>query len=217
MAMGRSGIAVGIIGAAGTAAFIPAFKITTIANVALIYSVAPLLAALLAWAMIRERMDARTIAGAVGAILGVGIIVSGSLGTLSVQGDALALIMTAAMATIMVIYRVYPSTPSGGPSVLQSLILLPFCVFFGEPLRTSTAEIAVLAAFGVLFAIASVTLAEGAKRFPAGQTALIGALETPLAIALGIAILSEFPGNATAIGGAVVLCAVVYSIRWRAT
>ncbi|MCH2249987.1 MAG: DMT family transporter [Cognatishimia sp.] len=54
--MGKSGLAVGVIGAIGTAAFIPAFKLTSIANVALIYAVAPMIAAALAWLWMRERM-----------------------------------------------------------------------------------------------------------------------------------------------------------------
>ena len=40
--MGRSGLAVAVLGALGTAAFIPAFKLTTIANVSLIYAARPL-------------------------------------------------------------------------------------------------------------------------------------------------------------------------------
>jgi drug/metabolite transporter (DMT)-like permease len=47
LGMGYSGLAVGVVGALGTAAFIPAFKLTTIANVSLIYAVFPLIAALL--------------------------------------------------------------------------------------------------------------------------------------------------------------------------
>ena len=47
--MGYSGWAVGIVGAIGTAAFIPAFKLTSIANVSLIYAIAPLIASVLAW------------------------------------------------------------------------------------------------------------------------------------------------------------------------
>ena len=43
--MGISGIAVAIVGALGTAAFIAAFKLTTIANVSMIYATAPMLAA----------------------------------------------------------------------------------------------------------------------------------------------------------------------------
>ncbi len=42
--MGWSGVAVAIVGALGTAAFIAAFKLTTVANVSVIYAVSPLLA-----------------------------------------------------------------------------------------------------------------------------------------------------------------------------
>ena len=69
--------------------------------------------------------------------------------------------MTMVMAAIMVIYRARPNTPSSGPSVLQSLFLMPLALVFGDPLKTSEVEIAILAAFGVMHAIASVTLAEG--------------------------------------------------------
>lgn len=211
--MGCSGWAVGVIGAIGTAAFIPAFKLTSIANVSLIYAVAPLIAAVLAWRFIGERITVRTMFGSLCALLGVGIIVSGSVGQINIQGDALALVMTTAMATIMVIYRRYPHTPGAGPSVLQSLLLLPPSFVLGTPLRTDLFEIGVLAAFGLLFAIASVTLAEGAKRVPSGQTALLSALETPLAPILAFVIFKEIPSMATFLGGAVVLIAVLVSIR----
>lgn len=211
--MGRTGWAVGIIGAIGTAAFIPAFKLTSIANVSLIYAVAPLIAALLAWLAIGERITAKTLLGSICALLGVGIIVYGSIGQISLQGDTLALIMTVAMATIMVIYRKYPETPGAGPAVMQSLFLLPPSFFLGAPFQTKPSEIAILAAFGLLFAIASVTLAEGAKRVPSGQTALISALETPLAPFLAFLVFAELPNMATLVGGVIVLAAVLLSIR----
>ncbi len=212
-AMGPSGWTVGIVGALGTAAFIPAFKLTSIANVSLIYAIAPLIAAVLAWLAIGERITFRTMIGSICALLGVGVIVSGSVGQISLQGDALALVMTAAMATIMVIYRKYPATPGAGPSVLQSLILLPPSFILGAPFQTELFEIFVLAAFGLLFAIASVTLAEGAKRVPSGQTALLSALETPLAPILAFIVFVEVPSLATFLGGSMVLIAVVFSIR----
>lgn len=211
--MGYSGWAVCVVGAIGTAAFIPAFKLTSIANVSLIYAISPLIAAVLAWLAIGERITVRVLIGSLCALGGVGIIVSGSIGTMSLRGDALALVMTAAMATIMVIYRKYPDTPGAGPSVLQSLFLLPPAFIFGAPLRTAPFEICVLAAFGLLFAIASVTLAEGAKRVPSGQTALLSALETPLAPILAFAVFAEVPSMATLIGGSVVLIAVLISIK----
>ncbi|MEM6499705.1 MAG: EamA family transporter, partial [Pseudomonadota bacterium] len=150
LGMGRPGLAVGVIGAAGTAALIPAFKLTDVASVALIYASAPFLAALLAWLTIGERVTRRTALGAAGALVGVIVIVAGSVGSMSLTGDGLALIMTLVMAMIMVIYRARPETPSAGPSVLQSLFLIPIAAVFGEPLQTALIEIAILAAFGIV-------------------------------------------------------------------
>jgi len=213
--MGISGWAVGVIGALGTAAFIPAFKLTSIANVSLIYAVAPLIAALLAWVFIGEKSSTRTMLGSVFALIGVAVIVAGSLGQISLRGDILALCMTTAMASIMVIYRKFPNTPGPGPAVLQSVFLIPIAMVVGNPFSASNKEIMILAAFGLLFAIASVTLAEGAKRIPSGQSALIGALETPLAPIFAFMIFTEIPNSATFLGGAIVLVAVLYSMYER--
>ncbi|MEP2767113.1 MAG: DMT family transporter [Paracoccaceae bacterium] len=210
---GASGWAVAIVGAVGTAAFIPAFKLTSIANVSLIYAIAPLIAAALAWAAIGERISTRTLAGCIGAVFGVAIIVSGSIGQISIYGDLLALVMTVAMAAIMVIYRKFPQTPGAGPTAMQSVFLTPLALVFGQPFETDPSEILILAAFGLLFAIAAITLAEGAKRVPSGQTALLSALETPLAPLFAFLLFMEVPGTMTILGGAIVLIVVFASIR----
>ena len=132
---------------------------------------------------------------------------------MSLTGDLLALGMTVAMATIMVLYRAFPRTPAAGPQALSSLLLLPVAMLFGDPFAIAPQEIAVLAAFGLLFAIASVTLAEGSKRVPSGQTALLSTLETPLAPVFAFLLLAEVPGMATWLGGAAVLLAVLWSLE----
>ncbi len=207
--MGGSGWAVAIVGASGTAAFIPAFKLTTMANVMLIYAAAPLIAALLAWFWIRERMTLRVMLECLGAIVGVAIIVQGSFGEVNLRGDLLALWMTVVMAILMVIYRRYPATPAAGPAALSSLVLLPPAIFYGDPFAIPVYDFFAMAAFGLIFAIASVTLAEGMKRIPAGETALLSALETPLAPLFGWMFFAEIPANTTFLGGVVILFAVL--------
>lgn len=199
----------------GTAAFIQSFKLTSIANVSLIYAVSPLIAALLAWLFIGEKISLRTMAGCIGALSGVAIIVWGSPGQVSLNGDLLALLMTTVMALIMVIYRKYPDTPGAGPAVLSSLLLLPFALLYGDPIDIDRAEVYILSAFGLIFAIASVTLAEGSKRVPSGQTALLSSLETPLAPVFAFILFREIPGTATFVGGSVVLFAVLLSIKTK--
>ena len=153
------------------------------------------------------------IIGCVSALAGVAIIVSGSLGEVNLYGDLLALWMAFVMATIMVIYRKYPTTPGAGPAILSSVLLLPAGWLFGKPFEIDRTELNVLSAFGLLFAIASVTLAEGAKRVPSGQTALLSSLEIPLAPVLAYWFLTEIPGVKTVLGGTIVLCAVLSTIK----
>ena len=207
--MGGSGWAVALVGASGTAAFIPAFKLTTIANVSLIYAATPLLAALLAWAWVGERLTRRVLIGCAAAFTGVAIIVSGSIGGVNLRGDLLAAWMTIALAILLVIYRRYPETPAAGPAVMSSLVLLPFGYALGTPFSNPPLEIAIMAAFGLTFALASVTLGEGAKRLPAGETALLSILEMPLAPLLAWLVFTELPAQATFIGGLLVLAGVV--------
>lgn len=209
--MGWSGLGVAIITASGTAAFIPALKLTSMANVALIYAVTPLLAAVLAWLWIGERLSAKLIAGCVASFIGVGIIFQGSRGSLNLTGDLLALWMACTLAVMMVIYRWKPKTPAAGPAALSSLILLPPALLYGEPFSVPMHELIILAAFGLVFAIASVALMEGARRIPAGETALLSALETPLAPLFGWLIFSEVPPLATFLGGSLVLAAVLWT------
>lgn len=206
--MGRSGFAVAVLGASGTAAFIPAFKLTTIANVSLIYAAAPFLAAGIAWLWFREVIERRVLIAALVAMLGVGLIVGSSLGQINLSGDMLALWMTLMMSAVMVVYRRYPETPAAGPSVLSSIFLLPLSLIFANPFTASMPDILILAAFGLIFAFASVTLSEGARRLAPGEAALISALETPLAIIWAWVLFAEWPASMALIGGALILVAV---------
>lgn len=206
--MGFPGLVIAILGAAGSAAFILSFKLTTIANVSLIYASAPFLSAGIAWLWFRERIELRVLAAASVAIAGVGLIVGASLGQLHLDGDLLALWMTLMLSLIMVIYRRFPSTPAAGPNALSCLFLMPVALAFTNPFQASAHEIALMAAFGLVFAIASVTLSEGARRLPPAEAALISALETPLAILWAWLLFQETPSWPVAAGGTLILLAV---------
>jgi drug/metabolite transporter (DMT)-like permease len=54
-----------ILLASGTAAFIPAFKLTSIANVSLIWAASPILTALLAWITLREKPSAKVMGASI--------------------------------------------------------------------------------------------------------------------------------------------------------
>ena len=218
MQMGKPGISAAVIGALATAAFIPSFKYTSIANVSLIYAAVPFAAAAIAWIWMREKPVLPVMLASLAALAGVVIIVGGSLDSINLRGDLLALWMTVAMAGFLCIYRRYPRTPAAGPAVLSSLLLMPVVLFVGDPLTIPAREIFLSCGFGLVFAVASVTMAEGARRLPAAETALISALETPLAPLWAYLVFSELPTRFTLIGGMIILLAVfgsqLYAL-WR--
>ncbi len=211
LAMGKSGWSAALVGACGTAAFIPAFKYTSVANVSLIYAGTPLIAAVLSWLWLGERPTRTILAGCLATLIGVAIIVGGSLGSINLTGDLLACGMVLAMAVMFVIYRRYPEAPAAGPATWSSLLLLPLAFAFGSPMSDAAVQISGLACFGLVFAVASVTLSEGARRLPAADTALLSLLEVPLAPILAWMIFAELPKLNTYLGGGLILAGIIGS------
>jgi drug/metabolite transporter (DMT)-like permease len=193
------------------AAFIPAFKHTSIANVSLIYAAAPFVAALLAWLWMRERPALVVVFASLGTFVGVALIVSGSSGSGNIKGDALALWMTLMMAAVIVIYRRFPETPGPGPMALSCVILLPVSLYFGSPSKAPLIEILIMASFGLVFAVASVALVLGSRFLPSSETALISTLEAPLAIFFAWMMFAEVPVITTVAGGVIILTCVIGS------
>ena len=205
-----SAIALSLIYASGTAAFIPAFKLTSIANVALIWSAAPVLAGSLGWWVFGQRVSLGFMLACVAVLGGTFVIVFGSFGGAGLAGDLLALWMTLMMVLIMMIYRRFPDTPATLPTVAASLLLMPMSLYFSEPLAAAPGEIGLMALFGITFVIASITLAQGSKFLLPGETALLSVTETPWAIILAILFLAEWPSMQTVIGGAIIMAAVLW-------
>ena len=211
--MGKPGLMAATIGALATIAFIPSFKFTSIANVSLIYAAVPFVAAAIAWVWMREKPTRPVLAASGAAFSGVLIIVGGSLDSVNLGGDLLALWMTIGMAGYMCIYRRYPNTPTAGPAVLLSLFLVPISWVAGDPLAAPLHEVFIMCSFGLVFAVASVTIAEGARRLPAAETALLSALETPLAPIWAFMLFAEMPTAYTVTGGAIILIAL-FASQW---
>lgn len=204
-------VAVTLLNAAGTAAFIPAFKLTSIANVSMIWGTAPFLTALLAWMTLRERPSRTVAVASVVAMIGVIVVVSGSFGGGTLIGDALAFWMTLMIAGMMVVYRRWPETPVALPNALGSVLLLPVSLWISAPMLVSGPEVMILTLFGLTFAVAAVALSMGARFLPAAETALLSGLETPLAPILAFLVLSEMPSIASMVGGAMIMAALLYS------
>jgi len=178
-----------------------------------VFVAVPFVCATIAWFWIREKPGRIVIIASLGAFSGVLVIVGGSFDSLNLKGDLLALWMTLGMAVYLCIYRRYPDTPAAGPAVLLSLLLVPIAWVAGDPFSASSGDILITCLFGLVFSVASVTMAEGARRLPAAETALISALETPLAPVWAYFLFTEIPTRYTLVGGFIILIAV-FGSQW---
>ncbi len=207
--MGLPGWAFVIISALGMLCFITALRLTTVAHVSFIYATVPLLAAVLAWLVIGERPGRSALLASCASLIGVAIIVGlGVEGDL--LGDLLALGMTLSLAVMMVISRRYHGIPILPAACLSALLSAAMALPFAEDLAVGLSDLGWLAAFGLVNSALGLALfALGARLLPAIETALIGAIETPLAPVWVWLFFAEVPGAATLVGGGIVLVAVL--------
>jgi drug/metabolite transporter (DMT)-like permease len=206
--LGLPGWAFAIVSAIGMICFITALRQTSVAHVAVIYALAPFIAAALGWLAMRELPTRNAVATSAIALAGVAVMVGfGTDGTF--LGDILALGMTICCAAMMVIARRFPEIPTMSAAFWSALLSGLVCWPMGEPLSLSSSSLALLVLFGVVnSAIGLILFTLGARFIPPIETALIGSLDAPLAPLWVWIAFDEAPSAATVVGGAIVFAAV---------
>ena len=210
--LGRAGWTYAVVSAFGMICFITSLRLTSVAHVAIIYAVVPFLAAALAWFLLREAPGRDALIASGVALIGVVIMIGlGSDGSLA--GDALAFGMTLAMAYMMVIARRHPGIPTLPAAALSALLSAFASLPFASGLSVDVDQALLLAAFGLVNSALGLALfLMGSARIPPVQTALIGALDAPLAPLWVWLVFAETPTNATLLGASIVFGAVLWHI-----
>ena len=208
--MGWPGLAVAACFATASTSFVYALTLTTVANILIIQSTAPFLAAVLARFLLNERLRLRGWLTILAALAGVVIMVSDSVQRGSVMGDVLAGIIALAFSAAVVIVRRHSEvrmTPAAClAAVFAGLVALPLAV----PLAVSASDLGYLALFGAgQLALGMVMFTTGARFIPAAQAALLSVLETTLGPIWVWIFFAENPGERAILGGLMVLAALV--------
>ncbi len=210
--LGRAGWIYAALSGTGMLCYISALRMTSIAHVAIIYAVVPFLTAGLAWAMLRDRPSRDSVIASLLAFAGAVIMVGwGSDGRLA--GDLLAFVMTIGMALMVVIARKHPEIPTLPAGIMSAAISVVLCLPFGAGLTPETDQLLLMAGFGLVNSTVGFALfLIGSTLIKPIETALIGALEAPIAPLWVWMMFGETPGPATMIGAAVVFVAVFWHI-----
>ncbi len=211
--MGRAELAVAACTAVASGTFIVALNHTTVANVLFLQAVAPIAAALIAWAALRESVSRRVRVAMVVALGGVGLMVGGPHGAHGL-GLGLSIATTLFFAIGVVITR-HRRDISMGPAICLSQVLVVAAVGpFAHPGTIERRDLLLIVVLGVGQMGAGLAfLTIGARLIPAAEVALITLLEVVLGPLWVWLALSEHPSTTTLLGGAVVLAAVVVQAR----
>jgi drug/metabolite transporter (DMT)-like permease len=212
--LGRPGFAYAALTAISMLLFISALRHTSVAHVAIITATVPFIAAFLGWTTLGEIPQRTAIFASVAALTGVGIMAGISTdGT--AFGDALAGLMALSMAGMILISRRYVAIPALAATCLASALSAAATLPLVTLGAVSGQELEILALFGFVNQVLGFGLfALGARLLPPMETALITALDAPLAPLWVRLVFAETPGWATLVGGAFVLVAVVGHVLW---
>lgn len=210
LTLGWRGWILASVGSLASLAFIVSFKMTYVANVAIIYATVPFAAALLEWMFLRQKVRNATMCAAGVSVAGVIVMVGAGTGSAYLLGDFVALLMMLGNALYMVLIRVFSKTPVVLAGAVSALQLFVVAWFFTDPTDVSLSDGILLATFGVTFAVAVILWTEGTRLVTAAESGLMGSAEVPLAILMAWLFLSEIPPFASFAGGLIVLCAVLW-------
>jgi drug/metabolite transporter (DMT)-like permease len=211
--VGGAGIAVALCVAIASGSFIGALNHASVARVLFILAVAPVLAALLAWATLGEPISRRTALAMVLALSGVAVML-GAPGEASLTGDGLAFVAALAFSAMIVITRWRHEVSMAPATCLSQAILVAAFLPFATPGEISGDDLAWLAALGIgQIGLGFALLTVGARLIPAAQVGLITLLEVVLGPVWVWLALDERPGTLTLVGGTIVIAAIVLQTR----
>lgn len=206
----RAALAVAVGSALSTICFITALRLTSVADVTVIFATTPFIAAALSWLWTGRREAATTLWASGAALLGVAVTVGGGAGDTHLIGAALALLAAVFTAMVMIVLQQNRHVSFLPAACAAGLILAVVVAPLSSPRLDHGVQFVWLAGFGIVqFALGLTLLVVGTQKISATRSALIGSLETPLAPLMVWAAFGEMPLVAAWIGGTIVMAAVI--------
>jgi drug/metabolite transporter (DMT)-like permease len=194
--------------------FIVAIKLTTVANALFLSSCSPLLSASLGFLILREALNWRQISSVALGFAGLLIIVGGGFEAGNGLGNVAAVLSALGFAGASICMRIAPDRDFNPAMVafglLSSVVSAGMCLSSGTTLLPAPAEILVAFASGfVLIGFGFALFLRGAPWVPAVGQTVLAQTETVFGPIWVWLIFGETPANATLIGGAIILAAVI--------
>jgi len=210
-AVGKPGIIVGALWALMYVCFILALGHTTVANVLVLASISPFIAALLGGLFLHERVPGRTWLAMIAAFAGIVLMFVESIGSGGLTGNVIALAIPVAFACNVVLLRkMHVSVDTIPTLVISGLFSMALTLPLAFPFEAGLKDLGLLAIMGVVqLAIGSLLMLAAAPRLKAAELGLLAVPETVFGTLFTWLIVGERPGRLALIGGLVVIGALV--------
>jgi len=194
--------------------YVVANKLTTAANVILLQYSAPIWAALLAWALLKEKPGLENWIALVFVMFGLFIFMRESMYSGAFSGNTLAIISGVLYGIHSVYLRMMKDgNPSDGlllGHALTAVMSIPFMIMYPPVLKISS-FISILYMGIFQMGLASLLFSNGIKRIKAIKAMLTAILDPILNPVWVLAITGEKPSLSALAGGAIIIIAVIGS------
>ena len=208
---GTPGVVGGIAMAIGFTSYVFAMSETTVANVLFIISTQTIWLALFGYLFLKEKISFKTFLSIVLAMIGISVMIGGSLSTGSMYGNLIALLVPINFAFLVLLIRKYSNLDLIPALFYGGLIITIIAFFKSETILISRHNLLVgflLGTFQHAFGFICIVIA--AKSTPAVVIGLLMLTETLLGPFWVWIFLNEIPPLSVFIGGSIILLAVVF-------
>ncbi|MCL5425691.1 MAG: DMT family transporter [Gammaproteobacteria bacterium] len=207
---GWTGIAVALLFSLTTCGFVLGNQYTTAGNVLMILASSPLIAAVLSWIILKERLPRRTWLAILLCMVGISMIALDDAGAGSWVGNAFALMTAVTLAINFTLCRTRPGVDMSPMLVFNGLIVGSVAGVFwlsGEaPALPAIDQLAVVILLCLVIVPCGVTLLQrGPLYLPSAEVGLLILMEVVLGTLLAWWILAEQPAPMAMVGGTLVL------------
>ncbi len=190
--------------------FISSIKNTTVANAVLIFSSAPIFAAIYMYIFFKQKSSRNVYISSFFIFLGLYIIFSSQLGQGDIIGNIYALMCIALFSLAFVILSRYKDINMFAVISLSSVVTVIIAFIFTTTINIDLNTLYILLIAGLIVSpMARVLMGIGTKTLPASEVSLLMIIETVMAPVWVWIFLNEVPQSSTLIGGSVILLTLV--------
>ncbi len=203
---GSAALASGILFGVTSTGFVISILNTHVANSVLIFSTAPMFAAIFTRFILKEEIRAGTWLAILAVMAGVAVVFKGSLGTGNLMGDLFALAAAVAVGGNYTILRRRPQIKRTAVVSLGGFATAALAFFWAAPLSPDLSSFMVLGLMGMVqMPLASVLLAVSTRKLSSPAVSLFLLLEAILGPFWVWLALRESPPAMTWLGGLIIL------------